>query len=126
MRKLFLALLGVLVSASIVIAAAVSTEEKYLLDNKMGAVAKKVQLGTQLAAAKPVVVGNFTTAGGDANESITATGVVSTDVCFVVLKTAGATPRTVTTAACGTNAIAVVLSGDPSTDHVLSYVAYRP
>lgn len=69
--------------------------------------------------------GNFTTVGGDATESITVTGAASTDIAHVTLKTAGGTPRTITTAAAATDAITVVLSGDPSTDHVLNYVVLR-
>jgi hypothetical protein len=69
--------------------------------------------------------GTFTTAGGDANESISVTGVASTDIVSVTVKTAGATPRSIVSAAAGTNAISVVLSGDPSTDHVLQYVVFR-
>lgn len=69
--------------------------------------------------------GTFTTLGGDATEVITVTGATGTDVVSVLVKTAGATPRTVTAAAAGTNNITVTLSGDPSTDHVLQYVVYR-
>ena len=69
--------------------------------------------------------GSFTTAGGDANESITVAGCLGTDIAIVVLKTKGATPRTILTAAAGTDAIAVEMSGDPSTDHVLSYMVLR-
>lgn len=102
----------------------VTTAQKELL-NKMNATANNVQLGTLLQKAC-VACGTFTTAGGDANESITVSGVVSTDIVVVTLKTAGATPRTITTASAGTNAIAVVMSGDPSTDHVLQYAVFRP
>ncbi len=69
--------------------------------------------------------GSFTTAGGDANESISVSGALSSDIAIVVLKTKGATPRTILTAAAGTDAIAVEMSGDPSTDHVLSYILLR-
>ena len=69
--------------------------------------------------------GTFTTAGGDANESIPVTGALGTDIALVTLKTKGATPRTILTAAAGTDAIAVEMSGDPSTDHVLQYAVLR-
>lgn len=72
-----------------------------------------------------VAAGRFTTAGGDASESITVTGVVDTDQVLVNLHTVGGTPRTILTAAAGTGSIAVTLSGDPSTDHVFSYVVLR-
>lgn len=69
--------------------------------------------------------GIFTTAGGDANESITVTGVVGTDTAIVWVQKAGATPRTVDTITPGTGSVAVVLSGDPSTDHKLGYLVIR-
>lgn len=69
--------------------------------------------------------GTFTTVGGDANESITVTGMTSSDIAIVTLKAKGAVPRTILTAAANTNAIDVVLSGDPSTDHVISYMVLR-
>lgn len=70
-------------------------------------------------------IGTFTTAGGDASESITVTDMVSTDTALVWVQKAGATPRTVNSWTSGTGAIAVTLSGDPSTDHVLGYIVVR-
>lgn len=70
--------------------------------------------------------GTFTTAGGDAAESITVTGALATDIAVVQVKTRGASPVTLAAAACAANAISVTLSGDPSTDHVLSYMVIRP
>ena len=107
---------------------AITTAKKNLL-NKMNEIAKQTSLGTLLYNISGthyiLAAGNFTTVGGDANEAITVSGAASTDIAFVVLKTAGATPRTITTAAAATNAVNVVMSGDPSTDHVLSYVVLR-
>lgn len=107
---------------------AISTDQVFLL-NRMNSVAQKVQLGTLISNVQPSHVvqyaGSFTTAGGDASESIAVSGVVATDIVVVTVKTAGATPRSIVAAAAGTNAIAVTLSGDPSTDHVLHYVVYR-
>lgn len=60
-----------------------------------------------------------------ATQTISVPGVVSTDIVFAELKTVGATPRTILTRASGTNAITVVMSGDPSTDHVISYQVLR-
>jgi hypothetical protein len=106
--------------------AAVSSTIKTLL-NKMNATAFKVGLGDILygTSHKVIACGDFTTAGGDANESITVSGLTSSDFVVVSLKTKGATPRTILTASPGTDAIAVVMSGDPSTDHVITYVALR-
>jgi hypothetical protein len=69
--------------------------------------------------------GEFTTVGGDANETITVTGALATDIVLVNLHTVGATPRTILTASASADQIDVVMSGDPSTDHVLSYVVLR-
>lgn len=108
----------------------VSARALYLL-NKMNSIASDVQLGTVLSnmdVTRSHVVkyaGSFTTVGGDAAESISVSGVVATDIVQVSVKTAGATPRSIVAAAAGTNAIAVTMSGDPSTDHVLHYVVLR-
>jgi hypothetical protein len=69
--------------------------------------------------------GTFTTAGGDAAESISVPGALGTDIVAVTVKTAGASPASVVAAAAGTDAIAVTMSADPDTDHVLQYVVYR-
>jgi hypothetical protein len=108
---------------------AITSEQKALLNRYAGHVQNKVQLGTLIDNIQPTHVvkaaGTHTTAGGDASESITAAAVVSTDIVVVTVKTAGATPRSVVAAAAGTGSIAVTMSGDPSTDHVLQYVVYR-
>lgn len=69
--------------------------------------------------------GEHTTAGGDATESITATGAAATDLVVINVKTAGAVPCGVVAAAAGTNVITVTMSDDPSTDHVLQWFVYR-
>lgn len=69
--------------------------------------------------------GTFTTAGGDASESISVAGALATDIAIVTVKTAGGTPRSIVAAAAGIDAIAVTMSGDPSTDHVLQYQILR-
>ena len=73
-----------------------------------------------------IEVGEFTTLGGDATESIPLTDVLAGDIVFVTLHTAGSTPRTITSAVAVAGAITVTMSGDPSTDHVLSYLVVRP
>lgn len=108
--------------------AGISAEQKFKLD-KLALVSTKVGLGTLLDAAtgafKAVAAGTFTTAGGDAAETITDALVAATDVCIVSVMTAGATPRSVVAANTGSGSIAVTLSGDPSTDHVLQYIVFR-
>jgi len=88
----------------------------------------KTYVDAQVAAAAPFAIiasGTFTTAGGDAAESITATGALATDRAIVMVRTAGATPRSIVAAAAATNAINVTMSGDPSTDHVLCWFVVR-
>lgn len=72
-----------------------------------------------------VAAGEHTTAGGDANETISVSGALATDIALVTLHTVGTTPRTITTASASADQVDVVMSGDPSTDHVLSYVVLR-
>lgn len=79
-----------------------------------------------LSRYKIYAVGTFTTLGGDAFESISITGVTPTDIAFVTLKTQGAGTRTIISAAADTNEVDVVLSGNPGTDHVISYLVIRP
>ncbi len=125
---------------------AISTDERYLLNYKMGSAAAKVRLGDKIADAeglsndqvslehldsgieythRAIAGGRFTTAGGDANESITVSGLLATDNVWVHIHTKGATPRTLVAYAAGSGAIAVEMSGDPSTDHVLEYLVFR-
>lgn len=103
---------------------AIMTTAKKALLNNMSSVAKKAGLG-DLLGVNVIATGLFTTAGGDATESITVSGALSTDTVIVTINTVGATPRTVTSAVGATDAITVTLSGDPSTDHVLNYVILR-
>lgn len=72
-----------------------------------------------------VAAGTFTTAGGDAAESIPVTGITASDIAVCQLATEGSTPVTLDAAIATTNAITVTMSADPSTDHVISYVVYR-
>ncbi len=69
--------------------------------------------------------GSYTTLGGSATEAQTLSGVAATDVVTATLQVKGATPRTILTTAPTLNTITYVFSGDPSTDHVVSYVVFR-
>lgn len=69
--------------------------------------------------------GTFTTAGGDASETISVPGVAATDIVAVTVKMAGVSPESIVAAAANTDQIDVTMSGDPSTDHVLQYVVFR-
>ena len=70
--------------------------------------------------------GEFTTAGGDADETIPVTDLLATDIVIVAIHTAGATPVLVVDAAAAAGQIDVDMSADPATDHVLSYIVVRP
>lgn len=72
-----------------------------------------------------VKAGKYTTLGGSATEAQTLAGVLSTDVVVATLQAKGGTPRTILTSAPTTNTLTYVFSGDPSTDHVISYVVFR-
>jgi hypothetical protein len=70
--------------------------------------------------------GTQTSAGGDATETWTVTGALTSDTVLVSLKTKGATPRAIVTARISAaNTLEVVFDGDPSTDHVVSYAIIR-
>jgi predicted RecA/RadA family phage recombinase len=72
-----------------------------------------------------IAAASFTTAGGDANETITIAGALATDVCHVTLNDRGATPVTILDAQAASGQIDVVMSADPSTDHILDYTLVR-
>lgn len=69
--------------------------------------------------------GKYTTLGGSATEAQTVTGVAATDIVVATLQDKGATPRTILTSKPTLNTITYIFSGDPSTDHVVSYVVLR-
>ncbi len=66
-----------------------------------------------------------TTPGGSDTDTVSVPGVLTSDAVFVQLKTVGATPRTILTAATNTDQVIVTFSGDPSTDHVYNYQVIR-
>jgi shikimate 5-dehydrogenase len=69
--------------------------------------------------------GVVTTAGGDANETVTVTGAAAGDMVIMAIKTAGSSPVVLRSFAPGTNKIDYVMSADPSTDHVMSYIVLK-
>lgn len=83
-------------------------------------------LGSGIAPSHVVkFAGSFTTASGSATQSISVPGVLVGDLAFVVLKQKGASPQTILTAIAASNAITVLMSADPSTDHILTYQVLR-
>lgn len=86
----------------------------------------KAKLATGISANLMVMyAGDFTTVGGDVNESIPVVGALGTDTVHVVIRTPGAVPVTIASVTPGADAIAVVMSADPAADHVLSYIVMR-
>lgn len=72
-----------------------------------------------------VAAGTQASSAGSASQVITVSGALASDIAIVVVKTAGATPRSIVAAASASGQINVTMSGDPSTDHVLAYVLLR-
>lgn len=72
-----------------------------------------------------VASGVHTTVGGSATEDIAVPGVQVGDTVVVTLNVEGSTPRTIDTAIAAADEVSVVFSGDPSTDHVVSYIVMR-
>jgi hypothetical protein len=72
-----------------------------------------------------VAAGKYTTAGGAASEDQTLAGVLATDIVIYSLQDKGATPRTILTGKPDTDKITWTFSGDPSTDHIVSYQVLR-
>lgn len=72
-----------------------------------------------------VYAGEVTTAGGDASESETVSGVLATDLVVGSIHTEGSTPVTLDRIVASTNTISSTWSADPSTDHVYTYIVYR-
>lgn len=91
---------------------------------KMNSTAYVNDLGALLS---PCIIGagHFTTAAGSASQAITVSGCAAGDIVHVSVQTTGVTPRTIVSAIAASGQINVVLSGDPSTDHILDYVVLR-
>ncbi|MBW2986721.1 hypothetical protein KY333_05110 [Candidatus Woesearchaeota archaeon] len=91
----------------------------------LGAVTKdKLAVGVK-PSHMVVYAGEHTTVGTSATESITVAGALATDIAVVVMKTEGAAPVTLLTAAANTDAVDLKFSADPSNDHVVSYLVIR-
>jgi len=96
-------------------------------ENKVVESLKAYVDGAAPAVLQAVAGGTHTTLGGDANETISVPGAVASDVVCVTVKShlGGGPIRSVTKAAASSGQIDVVLSGDPTADHVLQYVVFR-
>lgn len=69
--------------------------------------------------------GVLTTAGGNAAETFKVRGMNVNDIVLVTLHTQGSGSRTLTKAVPVKNGFTVTFSGDPSSDHKISYAVYR-
>lgn len=85
----------------------------------------KAQLATGITYSHRVVAAASVATTAGATQTLTVAGVVPSDIVIVTLKAVGATPRTILTGAAGTGQVIVVMSGDPSTDHTISYAVLR-
>ena len=69
--------------------------------------------------------GQHTTAGGDANETATVTGVLATDIAIATIEDNGTNDVTLLQAAAAANAVNFTLSADPGTDCIINYMVLR-
>ncbi len=69
--------------------------------------------------------GQHTTAGGDANETATVTGVLATDIVIATIEDNGKNNVTLLQAAAAANAVNFTLSGNPGTDCIINYIVLR-
>lgn len=106
---------------------AITTEAVNVFNRYFGAVANKYSLGTLLRLGTPKFAGKHTTTG-DASDpyqnTVTLTGLLTTDIVVATVQTPGATPVSLMSATPTANTLTLRFSADPSTDHVVSYVVY--
>lgn len=88
-------------------------------------------IGTTAAASfvKPshrvIAAGQLTTAGGDAAETVSITGVVAGDFVVACIQDNGTNNVTLLQSACGSGKVDFTLSADPGTDTKINYVVLR-
>lgn len=69
--------------------------------------------------------GTFTTVGGDADETITVTGALATDLVICQVVDGGTNSVTLLEATAAEDAVNLVLSADPSNDAIVNYIVLR-
>lgn len=72
-----------------------------------------------------VAAGQFTTVGGDATESVTATGVLATDIAFAVIESDGTNDSVLLTTAAASNAVTLIFNEDPGADILVNWMVLR-
>jgi len=68
----------------------------------------------------------YTTTGGSASEDVSIGGVSATDIVLATLHTVGSTPRQLDRAVCAAGKVTLHFSDDPSNDHKVNLLVYRP
>lgn len=72
-----------------------------------------------------VAAGTFNSAAGSTSQTVSVSGVLSSDQVMAIVKTQGAVPVILAAAAAGAGSITVKYSADPGTDHVIQYFIFR-
>jgi hypothetical protein len=80
--------------------------------------------GNAVASHKIVLAGNLTTVGGAASEVFTVTGLLSTDIVMLTLKT-NAANREIRAHIPATNSLTVRFEADPGAGVIVSYQVIR-
>jgi hypothetical protein len=81
-------------------------------------------VATNTAALAKILKGRYTSTAA-VNNDVTLTGVTSGDAIVAQINVVGSTPRTILSAEYeSADTVRVTFSGDPSTDHVFSLIAY--
>ena len=80
--------------------------------------------GAAIASHKIVAAGNLTTLGGAASEAFTVTGLLSTDIVMLTLKT-NAANREIRAHIPATNSLTIRFEADPGAGVIVSYQVIR-
>lgn len=81
------------------------------------------------AGIKPAYIvkfaGKFTTAGGDANETVTVTGALASDIAIATIADNGTNDVTLLQTVAVEDAVNFTLSANPGTDCIINYMVLR-
>lgn len=72
-----------------------------------------------------IYAGTFTSSAGSTTQTVTVNGVLSSDSVMAIVKTQGAVPVIVASAACSANTITLKMTADPGADHLIQYFVFR-
>jgi hypothetical protein len=79
-----------------------------------------------VASHRLLLAGSHKTTGGNALEKIALPGLLPSDLAQVQLTTVGKKPCLIQTALPMANSLHITFDNDPGSDHLLSYLVYRP